>query len=138
MKRSNPDIAKPKSNWIASSQMLLAMTTIIPIGQRICVTAIVALASGAVFAADLAVPPIGRVQPGTPPQTAPATAPPAKASQIPVQQNQPNCSRWTDECVTCTRGTPGSATACSNIGFACQPKSIRCLSVEVPQSEPRK
>jgi hypothetical protein len=47
---------------------------------------------------------------------------------ISVQQGPPNCSRWTDECVNCSRGVKGEAPVCSNIGFACQPKAIRCLS----------
>jgi len=72
------------------------------------------------FAADIPVPPL------------------AKPKEISVQMNQPNCSRWTDECVNCTRGEAGIAPTCSNIGFACQPKAIRCLSADVPQSEPRK
>jgi hypothetical protein len=29
----------------------------------------------------------------------------------------PDCERWTDACVVCTRGT-----GCSNIGIACRPK----------------
>ena len=90
----------------------------------------VAMARGAAFATDLPIPP-----PATP---KPLTTPQANPKESPVQQNQPNCSRWTDECVTCTRGAPGSGPTCSNIGFACQPKAIRCLGVDVPQSEPRK
>ena len=38
-----------------------------------------------------------------------------------MQQGPPNCSRWTDDCVNCSRGAAG-APICSNIGFACQPK----------------
>ncbi len=75
---------------------------------------------GAAFAADLPIPPSAKSLPMTIPQATP--------TEIPVQQSQPNCSRWTDECVNCTRGTPGGAATCSNIGFACQPKAIRCLS----------
>jgi hypothetical protein len=57
--------------------------------------------------------------------------PPRPAPEnISVQKGPPNCSRWTDECVNCTRGTDGKAPVCSNIGFACQPKAIRCLSPE--------
>ena len=45
-----------------------------------------------------------------------------------MQKGPPNCSRWSDGCVTCTRDADGDAPACSNIGFACQPKSIRCIA----------
>jgi hypothetical protein len=44
-----------------------------------------------------------------------------------VQQGPANCGRWTDDCVSCTRGAAGEAPVCSNIGFACQPKAVRCL-----------
>ena len=55
--------------------------------------------------------------------------PPGKPKELSIYVNQPNCSRWTDECVNCARGaTAGEAPVCSNIGFACQPKAIRCLS----------
>lgn len=64
--------------------------------------------------------------------------PPVKSRELSVHVNQPNCSRWTDECVNCTRGTDGQAPTCSNIGFACQPKAIRCLGEEIPQNEPQK
>jgi hypothetical protein len=47
---------------------------------------------------------------------------------ISIQKAPPNCSRWTDECVSCARGADGEAPVCSNIGVACQPKAIRCLS----------
>ncbi len=47
--------------------------------------------------------------------------------EIPVHQGPPNCSAWTDECVNCTRGAQGAAV-CSNIGFACQPKPVRCTA----------
>jgi len=54
--------------------------------------------------------------------------PPARAPEnISIQQGPPNCSRWTDECVNCTRGADGEAPICSNIGFGCQPKAIRCV-----------
>ena len=45
--------------------------------------------------------------------------------------------RWTDECVNCTRGSDGKGPTCSNIGFACQPKAIRCIG-EMPKNEPDK
>lgn len=65
--------------------------------------------------------------------------PPSKPKELSVYVNQPNCSRWTDECVTCTRETDNApAPVCSNIGIACQPKAIRCLNPEAPKSEPQK
>jgi hypothetical protein len=78
------------------------------------------LAAGASFAADLKVPL----------RTAP--------EEVSVHKAPPNCSRWTDECVNCSRGTEGDAPVCSNIGFACQPKAVRCVSPAVPQGEPQK
>jgi hypothetical protein len=74
------------------------------------------------FAADLKIPP----------RTAPAH------EDVSVQKGPPNCSRWTDECVNCSRGGEGERAVCSNIGFACQPQAIRCLSPAVPHSEPQK
>ena len=56
--------------------------------------------------------------------------PPRNSQNISMQKGPPNCSRWTDECVICTRGTGEEAPVCSNIGPACQPKAIRCLSPE--------
>jgi len=78
------------------------------------------LAAGAAFAAELEIPP----------RTAP--------EDVSVQRGPPNCQRWTDECVNCSRGGDGEPSVCSNIGFACQPQAIRCLSPAVPHSEPRK
>jgi hypothetical protein len=75
----------------------------------------VLLGASAVIAADLAIPP-RKAQPERAPR------------EISVQQGPANCSRWTDECVSCMRGAAGEAPVCSNIGFACQPKAIRCLS----------
>jgi len=54
------------------------------------------------------------------------------AENVSIQKGPPNCSRWTDECVNCTRGADGEAPVCSNIGFACQPKAIRCVAPEAP------
>ena len=59
--------------------------------------------------------------------------PPRPASKnFSMQQGPPNCNRWTDECVNCVRGAGGEPPACSNIGIACQPKAIRCLTPEAP------
>ena len=78
------------------------------------------LSAGASFAADLQIPPR------------------AAPEEISVHKGPPNCSRWTDECVNCSRGAEGDAPVCSNIGLACQPKPVRCLSRDIPQSEPQK
>jgi hypothetical protein len=77
------------------------------------------LAAGASFAADLKIPPRTAQQ------------------DISVHQGPPNCGRWTDECVNCSRDAAGDAPVCSNIGFACQPKPVRCLSPAIPHREPR-
>ncbi len=62
-------------------------------------------------------------------RTAELEIPPAKPSEtLSMQKGPPNCSRWTDECVTCARDADGEAPSCSNIGIACQPKAIRCVS----------
>ena len=58
----------------------------------------------------------------------PPRRPPSE--KVSMQKGPPNCVRWTDECVNCTRGADGEAPACSNIGFACQPKAIRCVGSE--------
>lgn len=59
--------------------------------------------------------------------------PPRPAPEnVSMQKGPPNCSRWTDDCVNCARSTEGEAPLCSNIGVACQPKAIRCLSPAVP------
>ena len=63
--------------------------------------------------------------------------PPARPKDLSVYVNQPNCMRWTDECVNCTRGADGKGPSCSNIGFACQPKAIRCIG-DTPKDEPQK
>jgi len=86
------------------------------------IAAVSAIAAGVSFAADLKIPP----------RSAPAH------EDVSVQKGPPNCSRWTDECVNCSRGAEGERPVCSNIGFACQPQAIRCLSPAVPQSEPAK
>ena len=70
------------------------------------------LGAGAAFAADLKIPP----------RTAP--------EEVSVHKGPPNCSRWTDECVNCSHAAKGEAPVCSNIGFACQPKAIRCLGAQ--------
>lgn len=64
--------------------------------------------------------------------------PPAVPKELSVRVNQPDCLRWTDECVNCARGANGEAPICSNIGIACQPKAIRCIEAEPLKSEPSK
>jgi hypothetical protein len=86
----------------------------------IAVAAAAFLAVGASFAADLRIPP----------RPAP--------EDVSVHKGPPNCSRWTDDCVNCSRGAAGDAPVCSNIGFACQPQAVRCLSPAIPHREPRK
>jgi hypothetical protein len=88
----------------------------------IAIATAVFLAAGASFAADLKISP----------RTAPA------GEDFSVQKGPPNCSRWTDECVNCSRAAKGERSVCSNIGFACQPQAIRCLSPAIPKSEPAK
>ena len=75
---------------------------------------IVVAGCNAAAAAELAIPP----------RTAP------KESNFSIQAGPPNCSRWTDDCVNCSRGAKDEPVMCSNIGFACQPKAIRCLSAQ--------
>jgi hypothetical protein len=53
--------------------------------------------------------------------------PPPATKEISVQKGPPYCSRWTDDCVSCARGGNGAPPVCSNTGFSCQPKSVRCL-----------
>jgi hypothetical protein len=55
------------------------------------------------------------------------------SENVSMQKGPPNCVRWTDECVNCSRGADGEAPVCSNIGFACQPKAIRCIGSEPPK-----
>ena len=45
-----------------------------------------------------------------------------------MQEGPPNCTRWTDGCVNCSRDVEDEAPVCTNIGVACQPKAIRCIS----------
>jgi hypothetical protein len=60
------------------------------------------------------------------------TPPQAPAPDHPARIDLPNCNRWTDDCVTCTREKDGEAPVCANIGIACQPKALRCLDGERP------
>ena len=62
------------------------------------------------------------------------TSPQEPPQDRPLRIDLPNCSRWTDECVTCMRETKDGAPACANIGIACQPKAVRCLDEENPRA----
>jgi hypothetical protein len=48
--------------------------------------------------------------------------------KVSVQKGPPNCSRWSDGCVNCSRDDKDDQPVCSNPGVACQPKAIACLS----------
>ena len=74
--------------------------------------ALLAVAGSGVCATELAIPPR---QP---------------AENVSMQKGPPNCGRWTDECVSCSRGAEGEVPVCSNIGIACQPKGIRCTGAD--------
>ena len=87
-------------------------------GLTIAIATAAFLAAGTSFAADLEI------------------APRPAAEEVSVHKGPPNCSRWTDECVNCSRGGDGEPSVCSNIGFACQPQAIRCLSPALPHREP--
>jgi hypothetical protein len=89
-----------------------------PLIALVILAAILAWTGGAADAADIDIP------------RRPAP------SDIQVQQGPANCSRWTDQCVNCSRGAEGEPPVCSNIGFACQPRAIRCLSPDSPQRAP--
>ncbi len=86
----------------------------------IAVAAAAFLAAGAAVAAEIEIPP------------------PAKPEDISVHKGPPNCARWTDACVQCSRGAKGEPPVCNNIGFACQPETVRCLSPDIPHSGPKK
>jgi hypothetical protein len=76
---------------------------------------IVIAGCNAAAAAELAIPPRNT---------------PKKPGHFSMQSGPPNCSRWTDDCVNCTRGAKDEPAVCSNIGFACQPKAIRCVGAQ--------
>ncbi|OJV02544.1 MAG: hypothetical protein BGO16_09310 [Nitrobacter sp. 62-23] len=53
--------------------------------------------------------------------------PPPKQKELWMQNGPPNCSRWSDGCTSCARGAGSEPMVCSNTGFSCQPKMIRCI-----------
>lgn len=65
------------------------------------------------------------------PPDQPAQTQSAGPDELTVHVPPPQCLRWTDGCVSCTRSDIKDKPACSNIGPACQPAEIRCI-----QSEP--
>ena len=83
------------------------------VNRIVAITLSAVMMASAAFAADLKLPRL---------------APPRADISRPIQDNQPNCASWTDDCVNCSRGAGGGAPVCSNVGFACQPNAVRCLS----------
>ena len=84
----------------------------INIARLALLVSLISSACGSAIATELAIPP--RIVP----------------KNVTIQSGPPNCSRWTDECVNCSRGDSGELPVCSNIGFACQPKAVRCLGAQ--------
>jgi hypothetical protein len=39
-----------------------------------------------------------------------------------------DCLEWSDTCVNCVRAQSGENFSCSNIGIACQPKDVKCVT----------
>jgi hypothetical protein len=79
------------------------------LSRSVLAIAMTATMAGSALAADLAIPP-------------------SPAKEVSVHKGPPHCSRWTDDCVNCARdGSNGAPPVCSNTGFSCQPKSVRCL-----------
>jgi hypothetical protein len=64
------------------------------------------------------------------PPDGPAQTQSAEPKETSVHTGPPQCLRWTDGCVSCTRGDIKDKPACSNIGPACQPAEIRCIQGE--------
>ena len=62
-----------------------------------------------------------------PPQTPPAAqaVPAVPAANAGFAPPDSACLEWTDGCRTCQRPPAGEA-ACSNVGIACVPQSMRC------------
>jgi hypothetical protein len=99
------------------------------LSARLVLTLTIVLAGcGALAAAELAIPP--RIAPREIQKQVPKEIPKEKPRDVSVQTGPPNCARWTDDCVNCTRGAKDEAPVCSNAGFACQPKAIRCLGAQ--------
>jgi hypothetical protein len=54
---------------------------------------------------------------------------------VSVHKGPPNCSRWTDGCVNCSRDDKDEHPVCSNTGPACQPRAVACLSPATPDKK---
>ena len=67
---------------------------------------------------------------------APIEIPPRRAPDgVTLQNGPPNCGRWTDGCINCSRQDKDEHPVCSNPGIACQPKPIACLSPATSQKK---
>jgi hypothetical protein len=69
------------------------------------------------------------------PPDQPAQTQSSEPNETSVHTGLPQCLRWTDQCVSCTRGENGGPTVCSNIGPACQPAETRCIQSEPPAGQ---
>ena len=54
---------------------------------------------------------------------------------VSVHKWPPNCSRWTDGCVSCSRDDKDEQPVCSNTGIACQPRAVVCLNPAAPEKK---
>jgi hypothetical protein len=70
------------------------------------------------------------------PPDRPAQTQSSEPKETSVHTGPPQCLRWTDGCVSCTRNDIKDKPACSNIGPACQPAEIRCIQGEPSPSKP--
>jgi hypothetical protein len=62
-----------------------------------------------------------------------AKAPPA-ATDVSIHrydERNPSCTEWTDGCRIC------SSDGCSNIGIACQPKTVTCTAQQPASEKPK-
>lgn len=64
------------------------------------------------------------------PPDGPAQTQSSEPQETSVHTGPPQCLRWTDGCVSCTRASVEDKPVCSNIGPACQPAEIRCIQDE--------
>jgi len=61
------------------------------------------------------------------PPDRPAQPQSSEPKETSVHTGPPQCLRWSDNCVSCTRTDIKDKPACSNIGPACQPGPIQCM-----------
>lgn len=91
--------------------------------------------SRAVLAAAVALALVSGAMAQTPQPTTPAQE---EASLHGFGEANKACREWTDGCRTCTR-PEGGEPVCSNIGIACQPTTISCISrVDEKKAEEKK